>query len=375
MKLIGAGQVPKRCHTYPDKVTRVRSRGAPPRAIGLGRCHRGFIDSLACARFAAAAAPHPWPAYSCAPSPRGRPSIMARSRGMALALLLTAHGQHVIVAATSIGRGPVNNTNLPDPLPNATYSHTFRHFVNKTVGAVQCQADCDADGPRCAGWTYVTGSQASEGLERCCLHSTLGCPQAESGVISGARVPSAACARPPPSPQLPGGMRTLLFLDDHPLNLIQNVDRRVGVPELVAAYIDPHPDLCVNWGYPSVYRCTPPESLATATWCMMYEAQTFPKHEVFMLLAQSDDGITWLPRDTTKELPALTGRKYSNQVMPVNNGSKNPEFGSVVMGHDGKLRVFGEFSIWISDDGVHWTDTQQPWQPHPTDCETSQPLQ
>ncbi len=310
---------------------------------------------------------------------------MARSRGMALALLLIApsrlqheHGYSMVaVAVASIGRGPVNNTNLPDPLPNATYSHTFRHYANKTVGALQCQSDCDADGPRCAGWTYVTGAQEGEGLERCCLHSKLGCPQPESGVVSGARVPGTTCAGPspsppsPPSPKLPGGVRTLMFLDDHPLNLIQNVDRKVGVPELVAAYIDPHPDLCVNWGYPSVYKCTPPESRATASWCMMYEAQTFPKHEVFMLLAQSDDGITWLPRDTTKELPALAGRKYNNQIMPVNNGSKNPEFGSVVMGHDGKLRVFGEFSIWISDDGIHWTDTRQPWQPHPTDCKSA----
>jgi hypothetical protein len=149
------------------------------------------------------------------------------------------------------------------------------------------------------------------------------------------------------------------------------VHRVVGAPELIAAYIDPHPDLCTNWGYPSVYKCTPPATKPSAVWCMMYETQTFPHHQVFMLVAQSDDGIAWSPRDTTHELPTLQGRRYSNQIMPVGNTTRNPEFGSVVTGHDGKLRVFGEFSIWISDDGIRWSDTHLPWQPHPTDYPVS----
>ena len=58
--------------------------------------------------------------------------------------------------------------------------------------------------------------------------------------------------------------------------------------------------------------------------------------------------------------------------MPVSS-STNPrgEFGSVVRGHDGKLRVFGEYSIWLSEDGIHWVDTLKPWQPHPTDYPVS----
>ena len=38
------------------------------------------------------------------------------------------------------------------------------------------------------------------------------------------------------------------------------------------------------------------------------------------------------------------------------------EFGSVVRGDDGVLRVFGEDSIWTSSDGIRWEDTKRPWQ-------------
>ena len=128
-------------------------------------------------------------------------------------------------AGVAVGRGPLANTSLPDPLPNSTYNHTFRHYDNKTEGALQCQAACDADGARCRGWTYVTGLGATRlGLgERCSRHRQLGCPVAEVWMYSGARTGSASCtpAGPPspgplPSPKLPGGARTLLFLDDHP---------------------------------------------------------------------------------------------------------------------------------------------------------------
>ena len=53
-------------------------------------------------------------------------------------------------------------------------------------------------------------------------------------------------------------------------------------------------------------------------------------------------------------------------MMPGNN-----EFGSVVRGDDGVLRVFGESSIWESSDGIQWTDTKHPWQPHTTDYPVS----
>lgn len=234
-----------------------------------------------------------------------------------LLLVLVPAAAGTTGAVAVVGRGPLYNTSLPDPHPNATYNHTFRHFDNKTEGALQCQASCDADGPRCAGWTYITGlGDTGGGLgERCSRHSALGCPVVAEWMISGARTASAPCSRPagpsppPPSRRLSGGARTLLFLDDHPLNLRENVARVVGSPRRVSSYTDPSPELCTNWGYPSVYQCVPPATRPAATWCMMYEAQTFPDHDVYMLVAASEDGVDWAPRDTTSELPSLEGRK------------------------------------------------------------------
>jgi hypothetical protein len=172
-----------------------------------------------------------------------------------------AAGSAVAAGGRTVGRRPLFNTSLPDPHENATYNHTFRHFENKTEGVLQCQASCDADGPRCAGWTYITGLGGTGGGlgERCSRHSALGCPIVAEWMISGARTASAPCSKPagpnppppspgPPSPRLPGGVRTLLFLDDHPLNLRENVARVVGAPQLVASYTDPSPALCTNWG-------------------------------------------------------------------------------------------------------------------------------
>ena len=82
-----------------------------------------------------------------------------------------------------VQRGPLNNTDLQ---PALTYNHTFQHYKDKTSGALACQAACDADGARCAAWSYVVGG-GQWGEERCCFHGELGCPLKKSGVISGAR--------------------------------------------------------------------------------------------------------------------------------------------------------------------------------------------
>jgi hypothetical protein len=73
-------------------------------------------------------------------------------------------------------------------------------------------------------------------------------------------------------------------------------------------YTDPSPDLCVNWGYPSVYNCTPSDG-GGPRMCMLYEAQTFPEHVVFMNMATSEDGVHWTPFNTTTVIPGLPGRR------------------------------------------------------------------
>eukprot|EP01047_Picozoa_sp_COSAG01_P022736 COSAG01_NODE_1361_length_10566_cov_2.658674_2_plen_427_part_00 len=75
-----------------------------------------------------------------------------------------------------VGRKLLNNTDLGMP---TSYHHSYKHYANKTAGALACQRECDGDS-QCSGWTYVTGDDAS-GQERCCRHSTpgvslLGCP-------------------------------------------------------------------------------------------------------------------------------------------------------------------------------------------------------
>jgi hypothetical protein len=119
--------------------------------------------------------------------------------------------------AVFVARGPLNGTDLADAVPNATYSHTYRHFANKTAGALQCQRDCDEDAPRCASWTYVAGwGVGTESRERCCLHSSLGCPQASVGLLSGARVPGNVsrllCTAARRLPHTPGAPATCAFV-------------------------------------------------------------------------------------------------------------------------------------------------------------------
>jgi hypothetical protein len=136
---------------------------------------------------------------------------------------------------------------------------------------------------------------------------------------------------------------------------------------------------------------------------MMYEMQTFPHHQVFMLLATSADGINdWVPYNTTSMLPHLPNRIYFNQVL---SGANSNECGSVVdeiakanMRTVGgtcedtdasaglssvpsppsaveagqlKLRLFCETSMYTSTDGVAWRDTAAPWQPIATDYPVS----
>ena len=75
-----------------------------------------------------------------------------------------------------------------------------------------------------------------------------------------------------PSPGNPGlvagvrGMTTLLFFDDLRLNRRDNLERRIGRPQLLedAVYRDPAHE--TPWGYPTVFF-----DVATGIWRMMYQ--------------------------------------------------------------------------------------------------------
>lgn len=64
--------------------------------------------------------------------------------------------------------------------------------------------------------------------------------------------------------------------------LITHSVTRVALPLGIidrSQYKDPAQDLCINWGYPSVFNCTPPDGGGPRL-CMLYEAQTYPEHVV-----------------------------------------------------------------------------------------------
>ena len=72
-----------------------------------------------------------------------------------------------------VARGPTNNTDLS----GTSINHTYTKHANKTAGALDCQATCDAD-PLCRAWVYVPYGDAKTGpesLERCCIKGNLCC--------------------------------------------------------------------------------------------------------------------------------------------------------------------------------------------------------
>ena len=105
-------------------------------------------------------------------------------------------------------------------------------------------------------------------------------------------------------------MPTILFLDDQPLDRMDNVARRVGRPRLIPESVFIDPDVNTHFGYPTVFR-----DAASGRWRMLYQGRN-PGEPNPKLLAESDDGLRWSPRDTTAEID-LPDRKHVHQVLPL----------------------------------------------------------
>ena len=70
---------------------------------------------------------------------------------------------------------------------HGAYNHSYPSspWLNKTMGALSCQAQCDED-PACRAWTYV--EKATPGSpERCCFAASVGCPHHSDGIVSAAK--------------------------------------------------------------------------------------------------------------------------------------------------------------------------------------------
>jgi len=107
-------------------------------------------------------------------------------------------------------------------------------------------------------------------------------------------------------------MATILFFDDWFLNRRDNVVRKIARPELIKESIYQDPYVNTHWGYPTVFR-----DEMSGKWRMLYEGWNLGEAHS-PLLAESDDGLRWAPRDTTKDID-LPDRKFPHQVLPLDH--------------------------------------------------------
>lgn len=115
------------------------------------------------------------------------------------------------------------------------------------------------------------------------------------------------------TPPTPAAQHTMLFLDDEPLNQRDRVVRRLGQPTLIPESVYHETAGNCAWAYPGVFR-----DPVTGRWRMVFQAGVRAKNGGggTVLLLESEDGLRWQPRDTTRELPDLQGRRAPHQILP-----------------------------------------------------------
>jgi hypothetical protein len=244
-----------------------------------------------------------------------------------------------ITSAPVVPRGPTNNSDLKASGP--AYNHTFTKHINKTTGALDCQATCDA-ATRCRAWTYVPngdGKTGPEALERCCLFPRLGCPAARQGVVSGAKT-AGPCSGPhpppapppppipPPGPPAPPAKRmiaadtdAMLFFDKKRfIASSSGLSAHVGESSLVGVFVDP--TTYTGWGYPSVFRLPDGRGFRA-----LYEGWTSHPGDIqvynsprVVLAADSLDGVHFSPANLSLPPPSswLADKIHTNFTWPTN---------------------------------------------------------
>ena len=173
-------------------------------------------------------------------------------------------------------------------------------------------------------------------------------------------------------------MTTMLFLDDEPLNARDNVARRQGRPRLIPESVYHEGAGNCAWGYPGVFR--DPES---GCWRMVYQAglRWSNRGGGTALLLESEDGLHWRPRDTTREVPDLADRRVAHQILPE---APIEEYSSMFVDEHGpaaeRLKLLtvkrggpeGNLALlWTSPDGLRWQEMPDVrWQPEAPDPPT-----
>ena len=169
-------------------------------------------------------------------------------------------------------------------------------------------------------------------------------------------------------------MTTILFLDDQPLDRMDNVVRKVGRPKLIPESVFIDPDVNTHFGYPTVFQ-----DKASGKWRMLYQGRN-PGEPNPKLIAESDDGLRWSPRDTTKEID-LPDRAHPHQVLPL---QQHGQWNAYVDDHGdpaerikapvgaGTRGVGPVAEVLVSPDGLRWNVKEDSgWHTSPPDPLTS----
>ncbi|MFZ4696146.1 MAG: hypothetical protein ACOYMV_13570, partial [Verrucomicrobiia bacterium] len=147
-------------------------------------------------------------------------------------------------------------------------------------------------------------------------------------------------------------MPTLLFFDDRALAIRENAVRRVGRPALIPESIwHDDPSLSPTWGYPGVFFHE-----ADGLWRMAYQANIVRGATAYMdfckLVAESEDGFRWRPRDTTR-LFEVPNRRFPHQV-----ADGETEWCGLYLDKrapaDERVKRIGTRKVYASPDGLRW---------------------
>jgi len=146
-------------------------------------------------------------------------------------------------------------------------------------------------------------------------------------------------------------MSTLLFFDDHFLSVRENVIRRIGRPELIPESVwHDHPRLNPAWGYPSVFFHEP-----DGVWRLLYQANVVDGirgRPFCKLVAESEDGLHWHPRDT-RGAAKVPRRRFAHQV-----ADGIHEWSGLCVDETAppkeRYRRLATQALWASPDGICW---------------------
>jgi hypothetical protein len=156
--------------------------------------------------------------------------------------------------------------------------------------------------------------------------------------------------------------RSILFFDDQRLNHRFNVTRHIGKPKLESVYVDPYrDDVNSAWGYPVVFQ-----ERVSGKWLMFYNAHVGQPRDFYVapLIAESADGLSWKPYDTSPMLQ-FEDRKFPHQLLPTRGHRPLQQvYVDPFASPAERFKGFGTYragkyslksNMWTSPDGVRWT--------------------